>query len=237
MVVKIGRLANVARLFSFARSRWVRHCVFCNASSVDDLCSGCAAELPRIESFCRQCGIPLMHDSLCGDCLISPPVFSRCIAAVSYEAPISHLIGSFKYQGNFNHGRVLSQLLIERLRLENEIAVDALIPVPLHWRRRWQRGFNQSEIIADELSRALNLPMHTRWLRKIRGGMPQQHLDARQRQRNLHDAFACTNDVANLHIAVIDDVVTTTATANVIAKLLYERGAASVQIWAVARTP
>ncbi|MFT3931879.1 MAG: ComF family protein [Spongiibacteraceae bacterium] len=213
------------------------HCILCGTSTSHDICSGCDRELPRIKYSCRQCGIPLQHDSLCGDCLIAPPMISRCIAALRYEPPISHLIGSFKYQSNFNHGRILSQLLIERLRLEDIAAIDALIPVPLHWYRRWQRGFNQSEIIADELSRALKLPMHTRWLRKIRRGTPQQHLDSEARHRNLHDAFVCTRDVADMHLAVIDDVVTTGATANAIAKTLRDRGAASVQVWALARTP
>ncbi len=217
--------------------RWPRHCTLCGAASANDLCVGCATELPRIECGCRQCGIPLEHDSLCGDCLIAPPTFLRCIAPLRYEPPISHLVGSFKYQSNFNHGRILSQLLIERLRQENALAIDAMIPVPLHWWRRWRRGFNQTELIADELSRALQLPMQSRWLHKIRGGAPQQHLDAEARQRNLRDAFACNRDLNGLHLAVIDDVVTTGATANAIARLLRARGAASVQIWALARTP
>lgn len=214
-----------------------RHCTFCGTSSAKDLCAGCVAELPLIHCKCRQCGVPLEYDTLCGDCLIAPPAFSRCIAPLRYESPISHLIGSFKYQSNFNHGRILSQLLIEQLQREDLTSISALIPVPLHWRRRWQRGFNQSEIIADELSRALHLPIQTRWLRKIRSGTPQQNLDAHERQRNLRDAFACKCDVSGMHLAVIDDVVTTGATANVIAKTLRDRGAASVQIWALARTP
>lgn len=219
------------------RLRLSRHCALCGQSSRNDICPACAIELPRITHACHQCSIPLEHGDLCGDCLIAPPHFSRCIAALRYEPPVSHLIGSFKYQGDLNHGRILSQLLIERLRQEPAITVDAMLPVPLHWRRRWLRGFNQTEIIADELSRALKLPMQTRWLRKTRSSSPQQHLDTRERQRNLRDAFGCTKDVAGLHLALIDDVVTTGATANVIAELLKRRGAASVQIWALARTP
>ena len=66
-------------------------------------------------------------------------------------------------------------------------------------------------LIADELSRALHLPMQARWLRKIRSGTPQQHLDAETRHKNLRDAFACKRDVTGLHVAVIDDVVTAAA--------------------------
>ncbi len=212
-----------------------RHCVLCGLAAHADLCTGCEAELPRITTCCRQCGLPLDHDTLCGDCLIAPSAFARCIAPLRYEAPVSHLIGAFKYQGNLNYGRVLSQLLIERLRGQTD--VDAIVPVPLHWRRRWQRGFNQTEIIGDELSRALKIPMHTRWLRRAHGGTPQRELDAEARRRNLRDVFVCRRDVSGLHIAVIDDVVTTGATANAIATTLRTAGAASVQIWAIARTP
>ena len=220
-----------------------RHCVLCGANNSTDLCAPCDAGLPRITNSCRQCGIPLTHDDLCGDCLIAPPLFTRCIAPLRYEPPISHLVGAFKYQSNFNHGRILSQLLLGRLqdeaRIRNEDmpSIAALLPVPLHWRRRWLRGFNQTEIIADELSLALRIPLQTRWLRKIRGGSAQQQLDADARRHNLRDAFACTQDVAGLRLAVIDDVVTTGATANAIAGTLLEHGAASVQIWALARTP
>lgn len=214
-----------------------RHCAFCGASTLRDICRDCDADLPRIDIGCRHCGIPLAHDGLCGDCLVAPPTYSRCIAPLRYEAPISHLVGSFKYQGNFNHGRILSRLLIERLEREHVASIAALIPVPLHWRRRWQRGFNQSEIIADELSRTLKLPMQARCLKKIRGGASQQGLDAEARRRNLRDAFVCGRDLQGLNLALIDDVVTTGATANAIAKILLNSGAASVQLWALARTP
>jgi ComF family protein len=214
-----------------------RHCVLCGTSARRDLCPDCDAEFPRIDSSCRHCGIPFAHEGLCGDCLIAPPIFSRCIAALRYEPPISHLIGSFKYQGNFNYGRILSQVLIDRLKSEEIQSISALIPVPLHWRRRWQRGFNQSEIIADELSRTLLLPMQTHWLRKTHRGTPQQQLNADARQRNLLGAFSCGRDVTGMHLAVVDDVVTTGATANAIARTLRDHGAASVQIWTLARTP
>ncbi len=218
-----------------------RSCALCASPAQNDICTGCERELPRITAACRWCGIPFEGGELCGDCLTDPPAFARCIAPLRYEAPISHLLGAFKYQGNFNYGRILSRLLIERLRQEfrrpEPIAIDAIVPVPLHWSRRWRRGFNQAELIADELSRALNLPMQSRWLRRTRSSAPQQSLDAEARRKNLRDAFHCSDAVRGLHIAVVDDVVTTGATANVIARTLLAAGAASVEIWCLARTP
>ena len=219
-------------LLSFAR-----HCALCGASSADDLCADCRNELPRIHLSCIHCGIPLENPGICGHCLVEPPSFVRCIAPLRYEAPISHLLGAFKYQGNFNYGRILSTLLIERLRQQDRSSIDVMIPVPLHWRRRWRRGFNQAELIADELSRAFNLPLQTRWLRRVRASAPQQSLDAEARSRNLRDAFYCGQPLTGMHIAVVDDVVTTGATADVIARTLLACGAASVQIWCLARTP
>ena len=213
-----------------------RSCVFCAAPSHADICADCDRELPRITAACRWCGIPFEGGELCGDCLTDPPAFARCIAPLRYEAPVSHLLGAFKYRGNLSYGRILSELLIERLRQE-PFEVDTIVPVPLHWRRRWRRGFNQAELIADELSRALDLPMQTRWLRRTRSSPPQQSLAAEARGKNLRDAFCCDNKVRDLHIAVVDDVVTTGATANAIARCLLAAGAASVEIWCLARTP
>lgn len=214
-----------------------RHCILCHCATPGDLCMHCRNELPLILQRCLQCGIPLSHDGLCGDCLLCSPRYSQCIAPLRFEAPISHLLSAFKYQGNFNYGRVLSQILADQLPAENTQHVAALIPVPLHWRRRWQRGFNQTEIIADELSRRLKIPVQTRWLKKIRGGTSQQLLDADARKKNLLGAFNCSRNLTGMHVALVDDVVTTGATANVISEILLQHGAASVQVWAIARTP
>lgn len=213
-----------------------RSCSLCSAPSYADICADCDQELPRISAACRWCGLPFEGGELCGACLTDPPSFARCIAPLRYEAPVSHLIGAFKYQGNFNYGRILSRVLIERLQRE-PFEIDVLVPVPLHWRRRWQRGFNQAEVIADELSRALNVPTQSRWLRRTRSSTPQQSLDAEARHKNLRNIFQCEDDVRDQRIAIVDDVVTTGATANAIARSVLAAGAASVEIWCLARTP
>lgn len=213
-----------------------RSCALCANPSQTDFCAACDSDLPRIGAACRWCGIPFESGELCGHCLTDPPAFARCIAPLRYEAPISHLLGAFKYQSNFSYGRILSGLLIERLRRE-PLQIDALAPVPLHWRRRWQRGFNQAELIADDVSRALGVPMQSRWLRRARASAPQQSLDADARRKNLRDAFRCDIAVRGRRIAVIDDVVTTGATANAIAHTALAAGAASVEVWCLARTP
>jgi ComF family protein len=146
-------------------------------------------------------------------------------------------VAHFKYSGRLAYGRLLSRELLRRLADEADLQANLLMPVPLHWRRRWSRGFNQAEIIGDELSRALKLPLQTRWLSRVRATTPQQSLSAAERRRNLRAAFALRAPLTGLHIALIDDVVTTGATVGEISRLLLAAGAASVQVWCLARTP
>jgi len=197
----------------------------------------CVAELPRITAACPRCGLPLPTAALCGECLRRPPPFSRCLSPFLYQAPVSQLITRFKYEGQFSHGRALSRQLLNYLRAIAPPAVDVLLPVPLHWRRRWSRGFNQSEIIADELGRALKLPVQTRWLSRRYSTPPQQGLDAAQRSRNQRAAFDVLGPLAGLHVALVDDVVTTGATSAELSRALLGAGAVSVQVWCLARTP
>jgi ComF family protein len=215
-------------------------CVLCGRPGLNiDLCGPCAEQLPRIGTRCEHCGLPLPPGAtpLCGRCLYDPPPFATCISPLLYQAPISQLLTGFKYGGKFSYGRVLAAQLIDCLRAGPTSAVDCLLPVPLHWRRRWQRGFNQSEIIADELGRALRLPVHPRWLRRRRATPPQQGLTARERARNLRDCFVAARPLHGLRIALIDDVVTTGATAAELTRVLRSAGAAAVQVWCLARTP
>lgn len=226
---------------NFLKRLFAAQCSLCGGDTPEPICEPCRRELPWIDAACVQCGLSLPHSDLpggdlCGQCLVEPPPFTRCIAALEYRAPVSHLIGAFKYQRKLSHGRNLSQLLAERLRAETATA-DAIVPVPLHWRRRWTRGFNQAEIIGDELARALHIPLLTSALTRLQLGTPQQQLSAAKRARNLRGNFAARDNVRGLRIGLVDDVVTTGATASEITRVLLNAGAASVQVWCLARTP
>ena len=212
-------------------------CALCTSTCGDGICPACREELGWIDHGCANCSLPLPYRGLCALCQIKPPPFARCISPLTYEAPVSHLIGAFKYQRQLHYGRILSQLLIERLREYDELAADVIVPTPLHWRRRWTRGFNQVEIIGDEISRAFAIPLQARWLRRIRATPPQQELNAEQRRKNLRGAFVATQSLRGQHVALVDDVVTTCATVSEISRVLIDAGAASVQVWCLARTP
>jgi ComF family protein len=213
-------------------------CLLCGGrGDAAGLCAGCRADLPRLENPCPRCALPLPAASIaCGECLGKPPPWSRCIAPLLYRPPVSALVAALKYRGRLGAGHLLTTLLAEQLRNE-EAHADLLLPVPLHWRRRLRRGFNQAELIADQLGRELALPVAMRLLRRDRATAAQQSLDATSRRRNLRRAFTLRGEVVGLHVALIDDVVTTGATAAELSRLLLSAGAASVQVWSLARTP
>ena len=114
-----------------------------------------------------------------------------------------------------------------------------LLPVPLADKRQRQRGFNQAGLLAQWLSALLQLPQQAHWLQRIVDTPAQQQLDAATRKRNLRQAFALSADsqISGLHVALVDDVLTTGATAESLARLLKKAGAARVDVYCLARTP
>jgi len=206
------------------------------------LCPACETELPHLQARCRRCALPLALDAeLCGHCQRQPPAFDRCLAAFIYAPPMDRLISQFKHRGNLVCGRLLTELLVDHLAGElsaDEAERPTLIsPVPLHWRRQLRRGFNQAAYIAGGLARRLDLPLRTT-ARRVRATGSQQQLDRKARLRNLRDAFDLdARAVADQHVALVDDVVTTGATAEMLSRAYREAGARRVEVWAVARTP
>ncbi|WP_237068544.1 ComF family protein [Microbulbifer guangxiensis] len=159
---------------------------------------------------------------------------SRC--AWLYGFPVSPLIQRFKYEGDLGAGHALASLAAESLAGMAE-SLDLLVPMPLHWRRFWQRGFNQAQLLAETFSRAWQLPTLPRTLRKCRASDRQQSLQRRQRLRNLSGSFLVRGDVAGQRIGLVDDVITTGATMETAANALLAAGASRVVALALARTP
>lgn len=216
-------------------------CLLCLAHTLAaaDICTGCHDELPWLGPHCQRCALPLGSASRhgqCGQCLKSPPQFDECAAVWEYSYPVDQLISRFKYQRRQLYGSLLSRLALDRIRAASR--PDLLAPVPMHWRRRLQRGFNQADIIARVWSPLLGIPVSTD-LYRLQYNPPQQGLSAKQRRYNLQAAFALRKnaDIAGKHVAIIDDVVTTAATANSVAAILREAGARRVSVWCLARTP
>jgi ComF family protein len=185
----------------------------------------------------------LPHAGLtCGGCLKRPPHFDRVEAPWRYAFPIDSLITRFKHQAKWPLGRLLGELLSQHLLhsfAEGLARPDLLLPVPLAGRRQRLRGFNQAALLAQWLSEQLHLPLQQHWLQRVIDTPAQQQLDAATRKRNLRRAFALApeSQVSGRHLALVDDVLTTGATAESLARLLKKSGAARVDIYCLARTP
>ncbi|WP_349572929.1 ComF family protein [Azotobacter salinestris] len=221
------------------------HCLLCDepAETGLPLCTSCEAELPWLGAHCTVCALPLPVAGLvCGACQKTPPAFTRVEAPWRYAFPVDTLIARFKHQARWPLGRLLGELLARHLQhafAEGLPRPDCLLPVPLAKGRLRRRGFNQAQMLARWLSQSLQLPVEENLLQRPQDTPAQQELDAAARRRNLRGAFALADHaaVAGRHLALVDDVLTTGATATALARLLRAAGAARVDVYCLARTP
>lgn len=239
-----SRLSKDVRNFA-ASWLWPYYCVLCDSRSDQpiDLCSACQKVLPWQTDSCFRCALPIQGaaDSFCGVCLKSPALsFDRIIAAFDYGWPVDYLITRFKFKEKLHIGKILAALFLQRIaqvmKSEPDFKLPKMImPVPLHSERLKKRGFNQALEIAKPLAAYFQIPLARDSLRRIRATEPQTKLDAEQRHQNLQKAFMPQMQVFPSSIAIIDDVVTTSATVTEVAKNLREAGVEDIQVWCLAR--
>jgi ComF family protein len=211
-----------------------RACLLCGArADANGVCTACAADLPRLPAVCCPiCAAPLPACApACGACLARPPAFDATIAAWRYAHPLDSLVQGLKFRRRLASADFLARALLAGPRP----AGDVVVPVPLAPARLRERGFNQSVEIARPLARALALPLDVERLVRVRDTPPQSRLPWRARQGNVRNAFACGADFAGSAVIVVDDVMTTGATLDAVARALKERGAIRVTNWVVAR--
>jgi len=210
----------------------------------DPLCRECFAAVERIEPpFCARCGMPWPsfqrgappRPALCHACLAAPPPFDYARAAGAYAGALRDALHALKFGRARAVARPLSALMLEQCGALLGPHVDALVPVPLAPARERDRGFNQAALLAAHLAASGGLPVKPRWLRRHRGTRPQTELTAGERRANVAGAFVASPRAAGAHVLLIDDVVTTGATAAECARTLRAAGARTVGVLAVAR--
>ncbi len=214
-------------------------CVLCGGpSGAVCICTACKKDLPWLGSHCLRCALPLgsPRDTICGVCISKPPPYFRTICPLQYEFPVNRLVQGFKFKRQLAAGRILSHLICESAVREKPGLPDMLIPVPLHGLRMFTRGFNQAYELATYACRVLDLPLSANALRRQRSTRAQSGLSRKQRRQNLKGAFCWHGPrKPGLHVALIDDVMTTGTTVTECARILKKAGAKRVDVWVAAR--
>lgn len=225
------------------------HCQICQAQPANRelgyVCHVCRGSINGLEPlgkpFCDRCGLPfpISHDVVfeCADCVAEPPAFRHARAGVKFKGVAREAALRYKYHHELFFELFLAELLGLAATWLNTGDYDAIIPIPLHRSKRRLRGFNQAARLARRLSSATTIPARENWLWRIRETETQTRLTRGERASNVKGAFAC-NDKAQLkgaRVLLVDDVLTTGATAGACAATLLSGGAASVDVCAVAR--
>ncbi|MBD3610034.1 MAG: ComF family protein [Gammaproteobacteria bacterium] len=184
-----------------------------------------------------QCGHPLdsSRATRCGQCQAHPPFFDHSGFAFAYQPPITSLIKQMKFQQRLDIARALGRVLAGQLLSSSEPLPEALIPVPLYHSRLRQRGYNQALEIARPIAKQLGIPLELTLCKRSRPTREQSHLPFKERKKNIRGAFRVTSRPKYQHVALIDDVVTTTNTINELARVLKQAGINKVDVWGCCR--
>jgi len=227
-----------------------RHCAGCGMSLHDEsdctefFCAACLKDLPFISAErCLKCGHQLAQytktSPRCPSCEGKSLFFKSATAPFRYEGIARELILQLKLGKQTFFALPMSRYLIEHLETHRlPVAVDAVVPVPLHWRRALKRGFNQSQLIAEQVAGHFRLPLQNRCLRRKRATPSQTAAGKQQRMENMRGVFAVRKNarIAGKRLLLIDDVLTTGATCAECSRMLIEGGAKAVYVATVART-
>ena len=215
---------------------WSGPCALCLAEvGRARVCEACSRALPRPASTCSRCALPLPFQSVCGHCLRRAPAFDATRCAFEYRFPVDRLVQRCKFAGDLAVGRWLGENLAGAVA--HEPRPDLLVAAPLSRARLAERGFNQAVVLARIVGARHGLRLEPRAIEKVRDTRSQHGLAREERHANLRGAFRVRRRLDGANVAIVDDVMTTGATAEALARALREAGAARVVAWVLARTP
>jgi ComF family protein len=224
------------------RLRPMGQCVVCRSWDAQSVCEGCVERFAPAVPRCRRCGLHLgSAQPMCGACLADPPPFDACSVGCDYAFPWDRLIADFKFNDHVELAAPLARRLIEAVRRDAAVLPQWVLPVPLAPERLAERGYNQAWELARRVAHGLGCRCHARLLDRPLAAAHQAELGLTQRLKNLRGAFVpkASRRVSlhGLHVAVVDDVMTSGATLREAAAALRRAGAARVDVWVLARTP
>jgi ComF family protein len=217
-------------------------CAVCHSWGTQRVCVECLARWAAPVQRCARCALAVpAGQSLCGACLIHPPPYSHAVAAFDYAFPWDALIARFKFNAALDLATLLARQLGEAVQRAQVPAPNLLLPVPLSEARLRERGYNQAWELARRLANRLDCPTDAGMLLRVKETPHQTTLPPAERAANVKGVFAVeplrVAELRGRDVALVDDVMTTGATLAELARGVVNAGAASVQVWVVARTP
>lgn len=217
-------------------------CAVCRGWGDSTVCAACDARYASVVPRCERCALRVPGGvSVCGQCLKHPPEFDSARTGLDYAHPWSTLIARFKFHEALELVEALVTPLHTTLRHEGAPLPELLLPVPLSRERLRERGYNQAWEATRRLARRLAIPCDAHLLLRVKDSPHQLDLPPEERAANVRGVFAVEplrrTALQGVHVAVIDDVMTTGATFAELARVLKQAGAARVSAWALARTP
>lgn len=231
-----------AKVHQFTYYVFPGQCILCKKLTHRqlDICLACESELPWLGNCCPYCAEPSLNTLPCASCLQKPPGFSATLSGFEYRFPINALVHAFKDSRQLSSGHVLTHLAFRRHRqtLTNIAGEDLLVaPVPLHPRKSRARGFNQSQLIAQQLAVLIPAKLDQTLVHRVIDTPDQKSLALASRKHNLKDSFQVERDLNGKRILLVDDVVTTGTTVMEVSHRLMQSGASDVVVFSLARTP
>ena len=208
-----------------------RTCSLCKKtmpfSSEQNICDDCLEKLPKLEGLiCHKCSLPLPDGgATCSDCKSNKDIYFEVLKSpYTYSPQMKKLIKNLKYSRKTFLAKELSVQLSKFILKENiDKNIDIVVPVPMHWFKKWKRGFNQAELLAENVAKLINKPMYNALIR-TKYTKPQFTLKKQERHENLANMFVLNKKyvdvVRNKRILLIDDIATTCSTANQCSKIL-----------------
>ena len=218
-------------------------CTLCGVRSQACLCEDCHRDLPFLAlggaSVCPSCSAQSADNQICGACLSAPPHFDDTISAFHYSYPLDRLVQDYKFNANLGLLPFFADSLARAIRANRASDAvtqpDLVIPLPLAPKRLAERGFNQSALLGERVSKTLGIRFEARGMLRVRETPPQTGLNREARLKNVRGAFDCAHRLDGKYVAVVDDVMTTGATLSEAAKALKKAGATHVSAWVIAR--
>jgi len=211
-------------------------------------CAACDAVLPAPGAFCERCAhevleLPSVHcprcaepgDGVCARCVTQPPPWEKAWAPFEHEGSLARAIHRFKYEDRADLARPLGLLMAATSRTTLQSMPGVLLPLPLHEARYRTRGFDQAALLAKEVATATGRSLQLDWLTRTRDTARQVGLSEEMREANVHGAFVVAADVKDADIVLVDDVLTTGASAREAVRVLTSAGARRVFVLTLAR--